>query len=81
MKACELQPMLSREWQEQGRFADIVLTPESRFITGNVYRDAQLNRVINLYGIELEWDTRFNEIKSYRVIDEQKFLLFVLRWS
>jgi len=80
-KPCELQKMLSREWQELGQYTGPwPITPQARFITGNATHDAQLHRVMVEYGIELDIDSRFNEIKDYRIVDEQKFIMFALRW-
>jgi CRISPR/Cas system CSM-associated protein Csm4 (group 5 of RAMP superfamily) len=74
--------MLSREWQELGQHTGPwPLTSQTRFVTGDVIQDAILHRVVILYGIELDFNSRFNEIKDYRIVDEQKYMLFVLRWS
>jgi hypothetical protein len=83
MKPCELQIMLSREYQELGRNIPCPLSPEARFVTGNAKHDAQLHRILVEYGIEVQLSGRsgYNEITDYRVVDEQKFLWFLLRWS
>ena len=81
MKPCELQIMLSREWQELGQHVSLHIAPEARFVTGNPRYDAQLHRVAVEYGIELDVNPRFTSIEGYRVIDEKKFMMFVLRWS
>jgi len=80
MKPRELQIMLSREYQELGRNMPWPLTPEARFVTGSAKHDAQLHRILVEYGIEVQL-SRYNEIKDYRVVDEQKFSWFLLRWS
>ena len=82
MKPCELQIMLSREWRELGQHTG-PWTPnsEARFVTGNPTIDAQLHRIVVEYGLELDVDRRYQEVKNYRVVDEQKFMMFVLRWS
>lgn len=81
MKPCELQIMLSREWQELGKHVSLHIAPEARVVTGNPRYDAQLHRITVEYGIELDLNPRFASIEDYRVIDEQKFMMFVLRWS
>ncbi len=81
MKPCELQKILSREWQEQGKHKSWYPRPEARFVTGNPVHDAHLHRVLVDYGIELDIDPRFHEIKDYRIIDKKKFMWFMLRWS
>ena len=80
MKPRELQIMLSREYQELGRNTPCTLPPEARVVTGNAKHDAQLHRILVEYGIEVQL-SRYNEIKDYRVVDEQKFSWFLLRWS
>lgn len=82
MKPCELQKMLSREWRESGQHTGPWrLTPEARFVTGNPKYDAQLHRISVEYGIELDVDPKYQEVKNYRVVDEQKFMMFLLRWA
>ncbi len=81
MKPCELQQMLSREWKEQGQYKSWYPNPEARFVTGNPVYDAQLHRVLVEYGVEIDMNPRFTSIEGYRVIDEQKFLMFILRWA
>ncbi len=82
MKPCELQIMLSREWRELGQHTGPwPPTSETRFVTGNPKYDAQLHRISVEYGIELDIDPRHQEVKNYRVVDEQKFVMFLLRWS
>ncbi len=82
MKPCELQIMLSREWRELGQHTGPWrLTPEARVVTGNPKYDARLHRIVIEYGVELDVDPRYQEVKNYRVIDEKKFMWFLLRWS
>ena len=80
MKPCELQTMLSREYRELGQNTPCPLPPEARVVTGNAKHDAQLHRILVEYGIEVQLSGN-NEIKDYRVVDEQKFSWFLLRWS
>ena len=80
MKPCELQTILSREYRELGQTIPCPLPPEARVVTGNARHDAQLHRILVEYGIEVQL-SRYNEIKDYRVVDEQKFSWFLLRWS
>ena len=80
MKPCELQTMLSREYRELGHTIPCPLLPEAKVVTGNAKHDAQLHRILVEYGIEVQL-SRYNEIKDYQVVDEQKFFWFLLRWS
>jgi len=81
MKPCELQTILSREFQEHGIHVPYDIVPEARYITGNPKHDTQLHRILVEYGIELDVDTRHHEVKNYCVVDEGKFAWFLLRWA
>jgi len=81
MKPCELQTILSREWIEFGRHVPVTLTPEARFVTGNARHDAQIHRILVEYGIELDLNHKLHSIEDYRIVDEKKFMWFLLRWS
>jgi hypothetical protein len=81
MKPCELQRILSREWNEEGQHRSWSLSPEARVITGSPRLDAQLHRILNEYGVEIEMDFRFTTIENYSVVDEEKFAWFLLRWA
>jgi hypothetical protein len=82
MKPDELQPILARavEGVEVGRNGYWDIPPEARVITGNPKYDAQLHYVFVEYGVEVKLDKNHN-MEDYRVVDEQKFLMFLLRWS
>jgi hypothetical protein len=56
------------------------LPPEARVITGNPKYDAQLHHVLVEYGVEVKLDPD-DRMEDYRVVDEQKFMMFLLRWS
>ena len=81
MKPCELQTILSREWIEFGRHVPVTLTPEARFVTGNAPLDARIHRILVEYGIELDLNHKLHSIEDYRIVDEKKFMWFLLRWS
>jgi hypothetical protein len=81
MKPCELQSILSQEWSQHGCHVPTTITPEARFITGNPKHDSQLHRILIEYGIELDVNPRFHSVEAYRVVDEKKFMWFLLRWS
>ncbi len=80
MKPCELQSMLSQAVAEVGRNKCWQLPPEAKLITGVPRNDAQLHHVLVEYGVEVELN-KYNDIKDYRVVDEKKFMMFILRWS
>lgn len=81
MKPCELQIILSREFQEHGIHVPCDIVPEARYITGNPKYDAQLHRILVEYGIEVDVNPRHHILEDYRVVDEKKFVMFLLRWS
>jgi len=78
MKPCELQPILARAVETIQR--PWPLPPEALVITGNPKYDAQLHHVLVEYGIEVKLN-RNNAMEDYRVVDEKKFIMFLLRWS
>lgn len=80
MKPCELQTMLSREWQQRGQYKIWHLRPEAQVVTGHPKHDAQLHRVLVEYGVEVKLD-RYHCVKDYRVVDDKKFMMFVLKWA
>lgn len=80
MRPCELQPILARAVEKVGPKSYWDLPPEARVITGNPKYDAQLHYVLTEFGVEVEV-CRNHGMKDYRVVDEQKFMMFILRYS
>lgn len=80
MKPEELQTMLGKVISNQGYDKEWTLPPEARVITGNPKHDAQLHYVQVECGVEVELG-KYLGIVDYRVVDEKKFMMFVLRWS
>ena len=78
MKPCELQTILAQAVETIQR--PWPLSPEALVITGNPKYDAQLHHVLVEFGVEVKLDNDYN-MKDYRVVDEQKFAWFLLRWS
>ena len=81
MKPDELETILSKA------ISDVVrekktwsLPPEARFVTGNPKWDAQIHHVLVEYGVEVEV-AKSRGVVSYRVVDEKKFMMFLLRWA
>lgn len=78
MKPCELQTILARAVETiQSPWP---LPPEALITTGIQVYDAQLHYVLNEFGVEVKLDNDYN-MKDYRVVDEQKFMMFLLRWA
>jgi hypothetical protein len=83
MKPCELQPILARAVKSVGQPVSNhywSVPPEARVVTGNPVYDAQLHYVLVEFGVEVELD-KSHAMKDYRVVDEQKFTMFLLRWQ
>lgn len=82
MKPDKLLPILARSVEgigaERNGYWDV--PPEARVITGNPKYDAQLHHVLVEFGVEVKLDLN-NNMEDYRVVDEQKFTMFLLRWS
>jgi len=80
MKPCELQPMLVKALKKVRPDNYWQVPPEAKIITCNPRYDAQLHHVLVEFGVEVELD-RDHSMKDYRVVDEQKFVMFLLRWA
>ena len=83
MKPRELEHILARAVKSVGQPSPNhywSVLPEAIVVTGNPVYDAQLHHVLVEYGIEVKLDKN-NDMEDYRVVDEKKFIMFLLRWS
>ncbi len=80
MKPCELENILAKAILDLGRDRPWIPPPEAPFVTGNPNYDAQLHYVLVEFGVEVELD-RHHDMEDYRVVDEKKFTMFLLRWA
>ena len=83
MKPDELQPILARAVESIGQPSPNhywSVLPEAKVVTGNPVYDAQLHHVLVEYGVEVKLD-RDHHMIDYRVVDKQKFTMFLLRWA
>ena len=80
MKPCELQPILARAVKSVRADNYWQVTPEAKVVTGNPRYDAQLHHVLVEFGVEVKLD-RGHAMADYCVVDEQKFMMFLLRWA
>ena len=80
MKPCELQPMLARAVEKIGSNNYWQVTPDARVVTGNPKYDAQLHHVLVEFGVDVKLNKDHN-MEDYCVVDEKKFLMFLLKWS
>jgi hypothetical protein len=60
------------------------LAPETPFVTGQKRNDAVLHDMLVNHGVELivtQSHFRNWRVEGYRVVDDEKFMLFLLRWA
>jgi hypothetical protein len=55
--------------------------PEARFVTGDHKKDGMLHHFQVASGLEVELTEDFANVEECKIVDEKKFMLFVLRWS
>lgn len=55
--------------------------PQAKFVTGNPKTDAQLHSFETDSGVEITLTTDFSDIAECNVIDEPKFMWFMLKWA
>ena len=60
------------------------IAPDTPFVTGHAVNDAILYDMLTKHGVELilkQSQFRNWQLKDYRVVDDKKFMWFLLRWS
>ena len=60
------------------------IAPDTPFVTGVARNDAILHDMLSQHGVELILEqSHFRNwiLADYRVVDDKKFALFLLRWS
>jgi hypothetical protein len=55
--------------------------PEAKFRTGNRKSDGMLHNFQVASGLEVELTENFTDIQECKVVDEKKFMIFLLRWQ
>ena len=55
--------------------------PEAKVITGNYKSDGMFHYLQIESGLELELTKDFNNIKACKIVNEEQFTMFVLKWS
>jgi hypothetical protein len=55
--------------------------PEARFITGDQSTDGKLHYFEQDSGLQLTLSADSTMITDYQVVDKEKFVMFILRWS
>lgn len=86
MSVSELRQMADRYWRQDYR-EDMSNLGAARVITGLARNDLFFHHMLIEHGVEFilkeEVGNRSRQwrLEDYRVVDEKKYLLFVLRWS
>lgn len=81
MDIYKLSELLQRQYKEENVPKDH--TGAIAFVTGDSNIDLYLHHLEKKYGIKLNIVNYYgnNTIKEYEVVDQQKFMMFILRWS
>jgi hypothetical protein len=82
MKPSELLAIAEKYWLTDYDHKKPV-APDTPFVTGEVRYDAILHDMLVRHGVELilKQSHRNWKVEDYRVVDDKKFMLFMLRWS
>ena len=88
MNVGKLRKMAERHWRQDYR-EDMSSLSEARVITGNPHNDLFFHHMLIDHGVELVFKEEINQqtlnkqwrLVDYRVVDEKKYMMFVLRWS
>jgi HD-like signal output (HDOD) protein len=86
MNVSELRKMAQRYWQESYR-EDMSVLDQARFITGNLKNDLFFHAMLTKHGVEMILKEEVREgcrqwrLVDYKVVDEKKYMMFLLRWS
>lgn len=75
-----LLPMLRKQWQAEHDIISKTPSPEARFKTGVLKTDSHLQYLETVYGIDV-YLTPGSRVERFEVVDEEKFMLFVLKWA
>jgi len=73
----EFSKMVSKQWRKEK--PPMHLPPEARFVTGHAVTDSHLHFLETKYGVRLILNR--GKIEYYEVLDDKKFMMFVLKWS
>jgi hypothetical protein len=82
MKPSELLAIAEKYWLTDYDHNKPV-APDTPFITGEARYDAILHDMLIHHGVELilkQSSHRNWQLADYRVVDDKKFMLFLLRW-
>ena len=68
-------------WHSKEGYKIQYCPPEAKFISGDPKVDARLHQFKVDSGLEIILNTNNTGIKDWRIIDNEKFLMFALKWS
>jgi hypothetical protein len=83
MTPSELLAIAEKYWHTEYDF-NRPIAPDTPFVTGEGRYDAMLHDMLVQHGVELivtQSHFRNWRVEDYRVVDDKKFMLFLLRWS
>lgn len=86
MNIRELRKMADRYWRKDYR-EDMSELGEARVITGNARNDLFFHRMLVEHGVEMVLKEEIGEgrrqwrLTDYNIVDENKYLMFALKWS
>ena len=69
------------KWAVEEGFKITQCPPEAKVVTGSYKSDGQMHYFQVASGLELELTKDFKDIVTCKIVDEEKLMLFVLRWS
>ena len=77
----ELIKTIMWKWAVEEGFKITHCPPEAKVLTGSYKSDGQMHYFQVASGLELELTKDFKDIVKCKIVDEQKYMMFVLRWS
>ena len=82
MKPNELQAIIRRYWIESFRDNPMAISGDVPVIFGDIVKDSFVHHLNIDYGIKLDMDEGSgSHIRDYAIVDEKKYIMFLLKWS
>lgn len=75
----EFSKMIGKQWRIEK--PPMHLPPEARFVTGHAGTDSHLHFLETRYGVRVMLTSNGKQVSTYEVLDDKKFMMFVLKWS
>jgi hypothetical protein len=77
----ELVKNLMWKWALVEGFKITHCPPEAKVVTGSYKSDGQMHSFQVASGLELELTKDLKDIVTCKIVDEEKYMMFVLKWS